>query len=425
MEVDARPPFPLLPERLKPIVLLMRERRYRSCKNYLTRAKTEHGWLEHPWTSKLKNADHNTAIRAHLLHAWLRQASNPAFKVAEWFFNGAPAGLAADFSDLDGLFPKVPPEDPELDVDELTTDFELFTNYYGVEEDEAVFEIIKSYRRKGYLQAFNSLDAVKQFLGDNTVLTKVGAVRKERVTPSGEKKIKTRIIVDSKQSGISRAAVHTHKSNLPLITQTVRSAIALMDNDDFDPDTHGLELLITDVSDAFWLVPLRKSERRFFVIRYRGKYLVFLRTAQGSRGAPLSWAAIMAILSRLLQSLFVTKNAQSARLNVYVDDPVLAIQGSQAARRRISAKTVAFFGVLGVELSYEKAQLGTTVAWTGVKISFQGKQILVEIPEEKLQELDRLITDMLRHNTASIKAVRSLSGKINSVASLLSCGAPS
>ena len=67
--------------------------------------------------------------------------------------------------------------------------------------------------------------------------------------------------------------------------------------------TEEIELLIADISDAFWLPPLHSSERRFFVSRFRGKWYVFLRTAQGSRGAPLSWAALAALLARCIQGL--------------------------------------------------------------------------------------------------------------------------
>ena len=53
-----------------------------------------------------------------------------------------------------------------------------------------------------------------------------------------------------------------------------------------------IELLIADVSDAFWNIPLHSTDCRYFVIRFRGAYYICLRTAQGSRGAPLSRAAV-------------------------------------------------------------------------------------------------------------------------------------
>lgn len=47
-----------------------------------------------------------------------------------------------------------------------------------------------------------------------------------------------------------------------------------------------LECLILDISDAFFQILLRHSERRFFVAKYSGRYLVFLTIAQGSTNTP-------------------------------------------------------------------------------------------------------------------------------------------
>ena len=52
---------------------------------------------------------------------------------------------------------------------------------------------------------------------------------------------------------MSKAAKRTHKSNLPLATHTIRGLLGLMSTD-MSRD-NGVELLITDFSDAFWMVP--------------------------------------------------------------------------------------------------------------------------------------------------------------------------
>ena len=49
-----------------------------------------------------------------------------------------------------------------------------------------------------------------------------------------------------------------------------------------------IDLLIVDIVDALWNVPLNPKERRFYTARFRQKLLVWLRTAQGSRSAPLT-----------------------------------------------------------------------------------------------------------------------------------------
>ena len=51
---------------------------------------------------------------------------------------------------------------------------------------------------------------------------------------------------------------------------------------------HDIEQLVFDVTDAFWSVPTRLDERRFVTIQFRGRWLVFKRAPQGTRGAPLA-----------------------------------------------------------------------------------------------------------------------------------------
>ena len=158
--------------------------------------------------------------------------------------------------------------------------------------------VIQAYREQCYFREFGDLASLRNYLGAEPVLTKVGFVKKTKVNPNTlAGTVKARIIVDSLESKVSLAAKRTHKSNLPLATMTAKGLVGLMNCDEYKNPNCDLDLFIADVSDAFWIVPLRKCERRFFVIKFRGVYFVFTRTAQGSRGAPLSWAAVGAVLA--------------------------------------------------------------------------------------------------------------------------------
>ena len=53
--------------------------------------------------------------------------------------------------------------------------------------------------------------------------------------------------------------------------------------------------------------------------------------AQGSRGAPLLWARVAALLCRLTQGVF---EPGRARLACYVDDPIVTLSGSRLVRDR-------------------------------------------------------------------------------------------
>ena len=62
-------------------------------------------------------------------------------------------------------------------------------------------------------------------------------------------------------------------------------------------------LFVCDAEDAYWQIPLAPEEQEIHCCILRmpdGKirYLVYLVTAQGSRGAPLSWAVIFGLIGR-------------------------------------------------------------------------------------------------------------------------------
>lgn len=135
---------------------------------------------------------------------------------------------------------------------------------------------MEAYHSKGYFAKFQTLEEATMFLGQQPILSKLGCVKKDKFnldTQSWSRK--TKIILDCKKSLISKAASRTRKS--------IQSTLQVMTDNGAE---QSITFLIADVEDAFWLVPLRKEERRFFVARLRDAYYVFLRTAQGSRCAP-------------------------------------------------------------------------------------------------------------------------------------------
>jgi len=122
-----------------------------------------------------------------------------------------------------------------------------------------------------------------------------------------------------------------------------------------------VRLLIADVSDAFWLILLAPAERKYFVVRYRGRWFVVVRTAQGSRGAPLSWASTAAVHLRLVRGLFASEHGEEACLQYYVDDPLLATQGIASRQCRRAVRFCVALLVLGFGVAFDKAQFSIEV----------------------------------------------------------------
>ena len=259
-----------------------------------------------PNVGSVKTDTCTTDIRGHLLTAWACAAKDPAARLCQWLFTGAPAGLERGFDDLDGLFPRVAPDEGD-DIDTLASDYESFSNYTGVDDDPDAAAVLEKYIQLDFLKRFRTLQEVKAFVGGNPILNKLGLVVRYKTNTAGQEVKKTRIIVDNKESGVTRVAKRTHRSTLPRPANAVQSAMGLMDGNVKEEDLESyIDLLVADVSDAFWQIPLHPAERKYFVVMFKEAFLVFLRTAQGSRGAPLTWAALAALVSRCMQSLFCT-----------------------------------------------------------------------------------------------------------------------
>ena len=104
------------------------------------------------------------------------------------------------------------------------------------------------------------------------------------------------------------------------------------------------------------------------------------------------------ILGRLLQSLFVTDKGQEGRLQIYVDDPLLAVKGTKSRRRLLAARFIALAIVLRVRLAFPKAQLSNSVVQIGVQLTVTSLKVRAAIPSEKLAALRKMIETMLHIN---------------------------
>ena len=364
-----------------------------------------------PDTEPVASGCCTTPIRAGMLQAWAAAARDPALPICEWLYTGAPAEIAKDTAVLDTLFPRVPEKDEDDFLDEVALDPDEFINYTGVDESDTVADILSEKEDTHCLRGCDTIAEVRAYLGSDPVLSKLAFV--EKLRPDGT--VKTRIIVDSKISKVSTRARRTHRSTLPRATHAIHGALGLMES----VDGSQVYLLVADIQDAFWLIPLAFEERKFFVCKFRGRYLIFARTAQGSRGAPLTWAAIAALAARCVQSVFITPDGEEARLQMYVDDPLLAMQGIESRRFRLAARFLVVWLLLGFGVAFPKAKFSQKLVWIGVELGVCAERIVARIPAEKAAELLELIEQHLSKNVLSIKEVRSIAGKAMNIASLI------
>jgi len=362
----------------------------------------------------VSRGDFSTEICAGLLKAWVEAAADPDTAVPCWLMeSGVPAGIRIHPEDK-GIFPRNADrcgDSGDLEA-KLESDPSNFVPYQSVEGNGEADKEIARYVAKGWLKKFGSLQSLIDFFGENPVLSKFALIIKMRAG-----KLKTRLILNSKESGVSEQASKRERVILPRLLDVVFDILALLSGG------KSVELLVLDFADAFWLLPMAPQERRFFTSQHRGNFYVFLRNAQGSRNAPLGWGRLAALVSRLTQSLF---DKMEFRLQTYTDDPCAAVAGNRAQRDRLIAITTLLWRALGFPLSWRKGSRGKNVDWIGgqFQIAKQPPGVTVRIKPELFADTLEVVQQFRGLNVIPLKALRSGIGKLSHIANLLTTWRP-
>ena len=93
---------------------------------------------------------------------------------------------------------------------------------------------------------------------------------------------------------------------------------------------------------------------------FRYKVLLF-----GVKSGPLVWGRTAALLMRITAAVLFH---EPARLECYVDDPVLATAGLPATRTKVMWMTIVLWLAFGFTLSWKKGQRGPIAEWIGALI---------------------------------------------------------
>ena len=362
---------------------------------------------------------YTTSLNHKLLRAMAVAAQDPDVMAADWLAFGAPAGIQIPIQDPGGIFPTSSNAYEEvLDSKELLEDEQGFYNYQSVDDLEAE-KLIQDFMASGYVQVFDNVSKAETFCGGKPVLSKLAMLVKEKRDEAGNLlRTKRRLILDCLRSNVNASALLRQRLLLPRLQDAVNSVLDLqawgLKHDRWTSTQ--VELLVIDIKDAFWQVPLHQRERRFFCAKYKDKYLVYLQIAQGSRNAPLIWARIASLLARLTAGTF--KKGEAA-LQLYVDDPLLAVRGTVPERDRVFAGFIYFWCALGVGFAFDKAARGHELQWVGATCCCNHDGVRISVKPDTISELKCLTHQFLSKNVVPIKALRSFAGKCSHVASMI------
>ncbi len=150
-------------------------------------------------------------------------------------------------------------------------------------------------------------------------------------------------------------------------------------------------------------------------------YFCYMVMLFGVRSGPLIWGRVAALLMRLTAALL---RPLPAKLQCYVDDPLLSLAGPEHLRRRNAILTVLYWLALGFEMSWNKGQYGRGVEWIGAWLqewttSSGAPGLTVTLSSERVDKLKQLIDDMMQGPVIRKTVLRPFTGLVSWMASLL------
>lgn len=201
-------------------------------------------------------------------------------------------------------------------------------------------------------------------------------------------------MVDCRRSGINGLATVRERVILPKVTDFVKSVRRLLER---KAEGDELELFSTDFRDAFHMLPLCESERKFVVYKNsKGQYHISRVVVFGLSAGPLLWARLASSAMRLGQA--ATRDGELA-MACYVDDPLMGIMGKDArSRMKVFCVCAVIWRSIGLELSWKKGCHGRQLQWIGFELALSGPangDITVRMAESKRQKLMETFKELM------------------------------
>ena len=419
-----------------------------------------------------------------LFEACLKAAQDPETAVPRWLKEGVPLGIENEIEPC-GIFPETPEDSRAVEASKVFTKMmalqganpDWHNNYNSFYEAEDLAEKdVERIFNEGKAERFKTWEEVVQFTGKEPWLTKMACVLKTKADTT----TKVRLVVDMFRSGVNGLMRVPQRIVLPRIADICESGVDLLEewlflqeespykdivlkpnkkfqeielkpnkefqeielkpNKEFqdskkqepepewtprshnipepEPEPSVLEFCVIDFKDAFYTLHTKANEQKYTIIGVAKWWLVFLRLCFGLACAPLIWGRVAAAASRLGQAMF---NSWELRIQVYVDDPAIAVAGNtRQERARRVALLLLLWTVLGMDISWSKGQFGPSVQWIGAQITAQPKSVEVELTEDKEKMLSAAFQEYhQKKGMIKFSDANSLAGRLAWVGSII------
>lgn len=360
-------------------------------------------------------------IRVTLLESLLNMSHDPEKDVANWLREGFPLGIEKELG-VNNVFPMT---EGDTKAVELSRQFPLLTDWDDVDQAEnyksfqeagrAALEELERVAEAGYATRCNSWAEVLRSAGEGASLTRLGCIQKPK--PGGG--VKTRLVVDCRRSGINGLMCIRQRVVLPRVSDVANDWATMMQEE----NNAVVHLAVIDFRDAFYQCRLAPMERKHVVVKASGSvYYILEVVAFGLACGPLLWSRLAAALVRLSQAACW----DTARIQCYVDNPLLVVKGPNALARSVNlAIPLLLWQALGCQLSWNKMQLGITVQWIGFQLQLKDGCLVAQLSPEKLEKLQRALEELLQYKgVVPVQLLRSMAGLLGWLTSIVKLARP-
>ena len=378
-----------------------------------------------------------------------RQAGDPDVHLASWLKDGAPMGLAEPIAP-GGLFPEQA-ESPDIGMEELAAaerwdrNHPSFSEKFGRDRPPGM-DLLEEYLEEGFAELYEDIEMAERALGTKLHPAPLGTIGKEK--PDGSWKF--RVIQDQRRNDVNAAVRLPERQVLPRPLDYAKD-LALHSRAVTHHET--VKVLVLDFANAFMSIPLHPRERPFNVTlveeaisRQRpplrpdepqsGKCLVWRVLGFGGKPKPLVHSRVASFAARTAQALLGVPNRRvqkgtgaRGRLQMYVDDPVLSVSGSDQAVNKAIDSVILWWLVLGVPLSWKKGILVEAEqkhTWIGVDFVLRkGGLSAMTLPDKFAKELaDQLGPFCSLKGHSSRKEAEVIVGRVARVAHVIAEARP-
>ena len=335
---------------------------------------------------------------------------DPDVHIHEWLRGKAPVGITAPIQP-GGVFPVISPQSVGKEKDRaryLHAKVWGNANYASYDEHKVqADELFHKEVQKGYVQWAASRDELEREVG-TLHLAKIGVIVKGT---------KMRLIHDLRRNGTNARVTFQERLVLPRLKDLVAG---IMDLFQAKHQGEGMDLLTLDFRDAFKQLHVVPTERPFLAGAAMDGFFSYRTILFGVGSGLLVWCRVAAWVMRSTQAWLGNHRAQT---NCFVDDPIIAIQGSHLQRRRLAMGVLLWWSSLGLKLAYEKGSFGPDAVWIGTHFLVKPVINKVEIclPAKKNTEILSALEEIMDNSRGMIRHadIRKVAGKESWVAGFL------